>query len=278
MVESHHAGMVIDGTRPLSTRCSQSPTRAREQAAASDRTLRCPNCAQPRCSTAERRWLDVEAQPGSLPLRHARVPLRSWPLLCPHRSLSSTDLGSPSGWHSNDRRRSGAHRKAGSPSAASSTCPCRMTRMKRVPELRDLSDDHHTGLALARRCKQVGRAGSDSSPENIWTQVLEAFSSQLEPHFQIEEQHLLPALEAIGESSLADRIREDHRALRALRDSKAPSSTLLNHFGELLESHIRFEERQVFEATQDRLPADALARIAAACATKPRALAGSPDA
>jgi hypothetical protein len=108
--------------------------------------------------------------------------------------------------------------------------------------------------------------------------VLEAFSSQLEPHFQIEEQHLLPALEAIGESSLADRIREDHRALRALRDSKAPSSTLLNHFGELLESHIRFEERQVFEATQDRLPADALARIAAACATKPRALAGSPDA
>jgi hypothetical protein len=95
--------------------------------------------------------------------------------------------------------------------------------------------------------------------------VLEAFSSHLDPHFQIEEEHLLPALEAIGEASLASRIREDHSALRALRESHAPVQTLINHFGELLESHIRFEERQVFEATQDRLPERALEAIAAAC-------------
>jgi hemerythrin-like domain-containing protein len=150
--------------------------------------------------------------------------------------------------------------------------------MKRVPALRHLSDDHHTGLVLARRCKQVGRPDSDSSPESIWTQVLEAFSSQLDPHFQIEEQHLLPALEAIGESSLANRIREDHRALRALHESKAPSPTLLNRFGELLESHIRFEERQVFEPTQHRLPADALEEIAVACEANPRVCPASLEA
>ena len=138
--------------------------------------------------------------------------------------------------------------------------------MKRVPELRELSDDHHTGLVLARRCKQAARPDSESSPEVVWKQVLEAFASHLNPHFQIEEQHLLPALEAIGEASLADRIRQDHRALRALRDSEAPSRSRILHFGELLESHIRFEERQVFELTQDRLPARALKAIAAACA------------
>ena len=142
--------------------------------------------------------------------------------------------------------------------------------MKRIPELRDLSDDHHTGLALARRCKQVGHPKSEPSPEAVWNQVLDAFSSHLEPHFQIEEQHLLPALESIGEASLAGRIREDHRSLRALRESKAPNPTLINQFGELLESHIRFEEREVFESTQDRLPARALKAIAAACQANPR--------
>jgi hemerythrin-like domain-containing protein len=141
--------------------------------------------------------------------------------------------------------------------------------MKRVPELRDLSDDHHTGLVLARRCRKVGRP--DSEPlAVVWNQMLEAFSSHLEPHFQIEEEHLLPALEAIGEASLARRIREDHSALRDLRQSEAPSRTLINHFGELLESHIRFEERQVFEPTQGRMPERALEAIAAACDANPR--------
>ena len=50
--------------------------------------------------------------------------------------------------------------------------------MKRATELRDLSDDPHTGLALARRCRRAGRADSELSPEQVWEQVLEAFSSR----------------------------------------------------------------------------------------------------
>jgi hemerythrin-like domain-containing protein len=142
--------------------------------------------------------------------------------------------------------------------------------VRRVPELRDLSDDHHTGLVLARRCRQAGRLRSSSSPETVWEQVLEAFSRHLEPHFRIEEQHLLPGLEAIGEASLARRIREDHAALRAFRESGAPGWASIERFGELLEAHIRFEEREVFETTQDRLPARTLEALAAACRANPR--------
>ncbi|MCP4005015.1 MAG: hemerythrin domain-containing protein [bacterium] len=137
--------------------------------------------------------------------------------------------------------------------------------MKRILELRDLSDDHHTGLVLARRCKLAGRPNSAVSHEVVWKQVVEAFADHLEPHFLIEEQHLLPALEAISESSLVNRIREDHSALRALRDAESPVLATVQRFGELLESHIRFEERQVFQPTQERLPASALKAIAAAC-------------
>ena len=137
--------------------------------------------------------------------------------------------------------------------------------MKRDPRLRDLSDDHHTGLVLARRCKQATRAKSASPPDAVWAELRAVFVRDLEPHFRIEEQHLVPALEAIGEAALASRIREDHDALRSLRDSEAATAAELQRFGELLQAHIRFEERQIFDPTQDRLPPSALEAIARAC-------------
>jgi hemerythrin-like domain-containing protein len=107
--------------------------------------------------------------------------------------------------------------------------------------------------------------------------VREAFASHLEPHFGIEEQHLLPALEAIGESELARRIRDDHAALRELLGASPADPATLARFGERLEAHIRSEEREVFEVTQHRLPADALEAIAAACRATPRACSVSFD-
>lgn len=145
--------------------------------------------------------------------------------------------------------------------------------MKRIPELRDLSDDHHTGLVLAQRCKRSTRPGSSVTPEVVWDEVREAFASHLEPHFLIEDRHLLPALEELGEAELAGRIREDHRVLRAMCASRDVSRASVERFGERLEAHIRFEERQVFETTQHRLPAKALEAIAAACETRPRSCA-----
>jgi len=142
--------------------------------------------------------------------------------------------------------------------------------VKRLPGLRDLSDDHHAGLVLARRCKRAARPELGLSLPLVWHQALEAFASQLEPHFQIEETHLLPALEAIGEASLAARIRQEHGALRALREPAPPSRARVARFGELLQAHIRFEERQVFDRTQDRLPARALQAIASAWQAVPR--------
>lgn len=142
--------------------------------------------------------------------------------------------------------------------------------MKRRAELRDLSDDHHTSLVLAQRCKQAARPDGSASPADVWRQVLEAFESHLEPHFQIEERHLLPALEEIGRPELARRIREDHASLRELVGSELPTENVLERFGSLLESHVRFEERQVFEPTQHLLPADALEALADACRSTPR--------
>ena len=142
--------------------------------------------------------------------------------------------------------------------------------MKRIPALRDLSDDHHTALVLARRCRQSVRADAAFSPVAVWQQVAEAFALQLEPHFQIEDRHLLPALDALGETALAERVRADHASLRALAKAESPSAPDVEQFGRLLEAHVRFEEREVFEVAQSRLPEDVLRAIAEACRSIPR--------
>lgn len=142
--------------------------------------------------------------------------------------------------------------------------------MKRRPELRDLSDDHHAALVLAIRCKRAGSGRREDEPAWLWAQVARAFADHLEPHFRIEEEHLLPALETIGEAELAARIRADHAALRDTGGVETADTATVRAFGALLEAHIRFEERDVFESTQDRLPKAALEAIAAACRETPR--------
>jgi hemerythrin-like domain-containing protein len=138
--------------------------------------------------------------------------------------------------------------------------------LKRHPDLRDLSDDHHAALVIARRCVRSARPGAAASADELRGEVLAAFAAQLEPHFEIEERHLLPALEAIGEGSLAERVRADHARLRAL--VAGLEAERLESFGALLEGHVRFEEREVFEVAQARLPEAALRAIAEACRTR----------
>lgn len=119
--------------------------------------------------------------------------------------------------------------------------------MKRHPDLRSLSDDHHTALVLARRTRRAAERGGDDAGvlEAQWRDVVRAFADELEPHFAIEERWLLPRLEAAGETRLVERNCADHARLRELvRESS--SAPVLAEFAALLERHVRFEEREVF--------------------------------
>ena len=137
--------------------------------------------------------------------------------------------------------------------------------MKRAPELRALSEDHHHGLVLARKARLAGAGEGTATPGEVWTQVLEAFETELEPHFRIEESLLAPALEAAGETPLVGRLLEEHAALRELVGPESPRTpATLGRFGEVLEKHIRFEERELFEAAQRILSAEQLRAVAAA--------------
>ncbi len=136
--------------------------------------------------------------------------------------------------------------------------------MKRAPELRALSEDHHHGLVLARKAKLAG-TDPGAAIDATWAEVEAKFEAELEPHFQIEEELLAPPLAAIGEQALVGRLFVEHAALRACVAAGAPRTReALAGFGDLLEAHIRFEERELFETAQTRLDAGALRAIAEA--------------
>ncbi len=88
----------------------------------------------------------------------------------------------------------------------------------------------------------------------------ERFERELEPHFQKEEQGLLPALRAVGEHALVERTQREHQTMRDMMAELDPKNLL--RFAQLLSDHIRFEENELFEAAQRRFSADQLAALA----------------
>ncbi len=146
--------------------------------------------------------------------------------------------------------------------------------MQRITQLQSLSHDHHHALVLARRCRVSASAGDEQHLHDVWGQVRAVFARDLEPHFQIEEACLLPALEQAGEQAYVDRIRVDHAALRDLAGIALASAGEVERFGVLLDAHVRYEEREVFEIAQTCLSPDALERIAEACRNTPRGAGG----
>lgn len=142
--------------------------------------------------------------------------------------------------------------------------------MKRIAALRTLSTDHHHGLLLAHKAKQAATAASQNTDhQEIWSALLDHAAQVLESHFKIEENCVAAALDALNDpqiTPLVKRLFTEHATLRTLLSAESPRNTAnLKHLGELLEQHIRFEERELFEVAQKRLDPQTLEMIADAC-------------
>lgn len=126
--------------------------------------------------------------------------------------------------------------------------------MKRSPTLQPLSREHHTALTLANACERAAQSGDAIKVNLACQRAALAFANELEPHFKLEEQSLLPLLKSPAAQALAQRTLLDHEQLRGmLTGLQKNDAGTLGNFGKLLSAHVRFEERELFPVIESLL-------------------------
>lgn len=140
--------------------------------------------------------------------------------------------------------------------------------LKRHPSLQPLSREHMNGLIQARALQRASESDEADRRRTV-AGFAKAWQSEIRPHFDDEERLLLPLVDS---EDLRVRLLSEHTALRRLaercvRDSMAAAkdAELLRELGVRLHDHIRWEEREFFEAVQRDHP-NALAGLSAEAA------------
>jgi len=134
---------------------------------------------------------------------------------------------------------------------------------RRHDALIPLSHDHQQALALAFRLHNPAPPGPvtpttpASTPASQRAETLAFFRDHLQRHFAIEEEVLFPALRsahAAGtqQHALIDALCAEHRRMSEIRDTIAAAASeaelcrALTELADVLERHVRREERELF--------------------------------
>lgn len=152
--------------------------------------------------------------------------------------------------------------------------------MKRHRTFHSLSREHHEGLLLAARLQQGDKALLKLwSHDRAWQAefVVKFFDDRLTSHFEVEEQFLFPLAQSflVNNRAMIARLRDEHVQMRemakVLRNAdRTKLEVTLTRFGEVLERHIRCEERELFPACEENIPADKLETLGRMISPQPR--------
>lgn len=129
--------------------------------------------------------------------------------------------------------------------------------IKRHDALKPLSREHHFGLLLCWKIRQGFKLNVESQRIKNYTKWFKVH--YLEPHFKAEEQYVFPVLG--NKHELVKRALAEHRRLKRLFDEEIDITKALNSIEEELDSHIRFEERVLFNEIQKIATLEQLAEI-----------------
>ena len=123
--------------------------------------------------------------------------------------------------------------------------------MPRIGALLPLSREHHTSLVIARDARHAAGENSPTSLSAAIERIENHWHSVLAAHFEQEERLIGIAGGALDPESVA-RILSEHAELRLLGSGpcELEPAVRLRRFGELLNAHVRFEERTFFPQLQ----------------------------
>jgi hemerythrin-like domain-containing protein len=131
----------------------------------------------------------------------------------------------------------------------------------RSKALLPLSREHHFDLLLAWKIRQ-GLSEQVALPR-IAAYIRYLDEELIGSHFSDEERLLLDQLPR--EDSLCQRTRDEHTQIREIImeicEGHSKDKSLFYHFADLMEGHVRYEERELFPYLEERLPEGELAQI-----------------
>lgn len=129
--------------------------------------------------------------------------------------------------------------------------------MKRHESIIPLSRDHHSGLLCCWKIRQGIK--NNISPERILSYIQYFWNYHLKEHFEEEEKLLFVTIQ----NELIERAINEHRELKVYIDSLRPAAPpdKFLQFVQLLDDHIRFEERVLFPYIEKTLPEEQLVFI-----------------
>jgi hemerythrin-like domain-containing protein len=136
--------------------------------------------------------------------------------------------------------------------------------MLRDKSLIPLSHQHQRALAL---CVRIDRAQPiPSADREAWqVEIEQLFQQEIDIHFSAEELVLFPSARQFHELvPLVDELIAEHAALRdrfSQAKARRMSAEGLGGFAQQLSSHIRKEERQLFERLQQLMTTEELAAL-----------------
>jgi hemerythrin-like domain-containing protein len=135
--------------------------------------------------------------------------------------------------------------------------------MKRDESLRPLSREHHRALVTA------GSLQESEPSADLANTFLTFWREDGQRHFRIEEEVLLPtwAMHAAVDRVGVARMLDEHLAIRrsALEiETRGLSLEQARELGQLLDAHVRFEERELFPLIEASLDENALSQLAVA--------------
>jgi len=131
--------------------------------------------------------------------------------------------------------------------------------LKRSKHLKSISHDHHHALLLCWKVREGFK-------RNISTTRIKRYAdwfwqTHLAAHFDVEEKYIFPILG--NEHELVKRALTEHRRLKRLFEQETEVWRSLSLIEEELDSHIRFEERILFNEIQRAATEPQLAVISA---------------
>ena len=131
--------------------------------------------------------------------------------------------------------------------------------IKRSKELAPLSREHHDGLLFVWKLKQG--LLNDTSLETLVDYSRWYWSNHIQPHFRQEEEILAKFLPA--DNPLVIQMFSEHIKIRDLVTSldTEPTHNSLLLLAELINDHIRFEERKLFAYAEQVLTPEQLTEI-----------------